>query len=362
MAIITTGDYHAIIHDRGGKRRVGELKGLNQLTWHRVRDDMSDAKITLNADKYGINEKLFSKLAPGRHELCLYRGDDRVWEGPLSLPTFTRDTITIAARDVTLYWYRTIMHAGYSSAYPNIETVVGRAERIAIAELARKEALGYNLLDYLHAHHSAGEAETSRVTLPYQMTLFEHIDDMAAKSGMDYTVLGRAVHLWDTSHSAMGRTAVVTENDFLSDVHVSYYGMELATFAAVTDGQGLVGTAGGDDPFYGEWEVLATAYDETDGVSPPSSAELTSQAQRNLSGRNPVPMQIRVPDNSSLNPNGVLKITDLVPGIYIPLRATLSNRKIQQVQKLDALTVDVTDKGEDLKVTMYPAAREDVVV
>ena len=346
------GKHTAWIMDRGGRRRIGQLQDMNMVRWNRVRDDISEATIQLTAKSTSAQAKLLNQIEPGRHELCLYRNNVRVWEGPITLPTFTSRGMEIHAKDVLYYAYRTAMHAGYSSAYPNIEYVTSRIKRIMVAELARKEALGYNILDYLVEHHLPTDAKTSRVTLPMEMTVFEHLDGMAADAGMDYTVVGRAIHLWDVSAPVMGQTRTVTESDFLSDVIVSLYGSELATRAIVTDGQGNWAAAGGDDPFYGEWEVLHTAYDETEG-------EMHSQAQRNMSGRNPTPLQVRVPDNSSLNPNGVLSVDDLVPGVYIPVLANINIRKVSQTQKLDTVKFEQTPDGETISVTMSPSTKAD---
>jgi hypothetical protein len=137
--------------------------------------------------------------------------------------------------------------------------------------------------------------------------------------------------------------------------------MELATYVAHTDGKGNWGDAGGTDPYYGEWEVLHQAYDE-DGQDPanpqdpPSVAELEDQARRtHLQGSKP-PLVVRIPDNTRLNPNGVLTISDLVPGVWIPLSASLPGRTVSQMQKLDSMTVEETaENGEEIKVTLSPA-------
>src|SRR6202000_182584 len=106
----------------------------------------------------------------------------------------------------------------------------------------------------------------------------------------------------------------------------SVYGMEFATRSIVTDGQGNWAEAdtevnGGVDPYYGLGETVKHTEVTTDGtaVATPTQADLISQADRNLVGRNPTPLQVRVPDGSEINMDGVLTIDMLVPGVYIPL-------------------------------------------
>jgi hypothetical protein len=352
------------VYDRGGKTRLAEITKLTLVRWNRVRDDISEATIQVNGLACQEQAPSLENIQPGRHEIVIFRGQDRVWEGPVTRTEFTSDSVEIHAQDVLYYTNRTVMHAGYSNANPNIDFVTNRIYNILVAELARKEALtpALNVVPFIVNHHTPNDAKTSAVTVPYQYSVWEHLDSLAARNGIDYCTVGRAIHIWDT-HERLGQTATVSDADFLGDITVSTYGSELATRAIVTDGQGNAGIAGGIDPYYGEWETLATAFDEeTDDGPPPGQAALESQAKRNLSGRKPTPLMVRIPDNSSLNPLGVLRLIDLVPGVYIPLRSDSTIKTIKQMQKLDSVTVEETAEGENIMVTMYPAAGDDGVV
>lgn len=364
MAINKVERHTVWIMERGGKKRIEQLTNIESVEWTRVRDDMSQAIIKVGANVNSEQAKFLASLAGavGRYELCIWRGTERVWEGPLSLVTFRKEGVEIMARDVMLYTARTIMRAKYDNSFPNTIFAVQRAKNVLTAELARKEALNppINVVPHIRDFQTPTDAKNSRVTLPYQMTVFDHVDDLAAKGGMDYTVLGRSILLWDTSKPALGTTATITEKDFLGELYVSVYGMELGTIAAVTDGQGGFGVAGAVDSYYGEWERLESPYDE-EATASPTKAELVSQAQRNLAGRNPVPLQVRIPDGSSLNMDGTLKMADLVPGVYIPLRATINLVEISQMQKLQVIKVIETSAGEDVQVTLYPASDPDEV-
>jgi hypothetical protein len=357
----------AFLYDRGATTLLGTLGPLSKVEWERLRDDISAASVTIAERSHECNTTL-GLAAAGRSELVIYRGDERVWEGPITHIAYQGESVTISARDVGHYVYRTIMKSEYNNSYPNITSAVHRVERILRTELVRMEAQDppINLLPYLTAHHNTGDAGTSSHTLPYEMTVYEHMDSLAARGGLDYTVVGRAMHLWDVHQPALGVLPTVSQKDFLGDVVITEYGMDLATVSVVTDGRGRWGEAGGADPYFGLVEILETAYDEATGdqwdenddqdpPEPPSEAEMRSQAQRILAGRNPTPVVVRVPDNSSLNPNGVLAIGDLVPGVHIPLVADLPGRTLSQLQKLDRVTVEETASGENIKVVLSPA-------
>lgn len=356
----------AALYDRGGVTRLGGLGQLSRVQWERLRDDISQASVTIES-RSAECDKTLGLAAAGRSELVIFRGGERVWEGPITHITHQGSGVKFKARDIGHYIYRTIMKQEYDNTYPNASTVTKRVGRILRSEMARMEAQDppVNVLPYLVVHEDPENAGTSSRTLPYELTVFEHMDALAARGGLDYAVLGRALHLWDT-HYSLGQTETVTANDFIGDVVITEYGMELATVSAVTDGRGRAGVSGEADPFYGLVEVLDTAYDESTGDAwddednddppePPSINEMKSQAKRILSGRNPTPVVVRVPDNSTLNPRGVLSISDLMPGVHIPLQARLPGRELSQLQKLDNMSVEENENGEEIKVTLSPA-------
>lgn len=349
------------VYDRGGTNLIDRIVNVSRVGWGRVRDDISDASLFITGANCADQETFLRSLRASRHELVIWRDDEREWEGPITRLHGTRNGFEIFAADVLHYTRRTTMRSAYDNRASNVTYVTTRARQIIQNELARKEALDppINVLPYLVEHHLPTDARTAAFTPPYKYQVFEHIDQLAAKSGMDYTAVGRAIHLWDT-HEPLGVfQEVATQADFLGDLSVTEYGMELATHSHVTDGEGNYGSAGDNDPYYGEVEILATAYDEEDEGPAPTNAAMESQAARNLSGRLPTPLQVRVPDNSTIDPNGVLKVPLLVPGVWIPVRADVIGFSVQQMQKLSTMRVEETGAGETVAVSLYPASIAD---
>lgn len=356
----------AYLYDRGGRRQIGNLSPLAMVRWERKRDDVSSATVVVQApDKMCAN--MLELAEAGRMELVIFRGNIRVWEGPIMRIAYHGDNVLLEAHDVMRYVVRTIMKGEYDNRYPNNGPVIDRIQRVMTAEVSRWEAVdpAANILphvQYIKATPPNVDAGTAAHTLPYEMTVFEHIDTYAARGGIDYTVVGRSILFFDV-HQSIGQTAMVTREDFLGDPIITQYGMELANYVAMTDGKGNFGEAGGPDPYYGIWEVLHQAYDETAGPvetnQPPSVAEMTSQAKRAWTSAHVPPLVVRVPDNSRINPNGVLDISSLVPGVHIPLNAKLPGRSVTQMQKLDSMIVEETpENGETIQVTLSPASSE----
>lgn len=350
----------AAIYDRGGKNRLGQIEPIVKISYGRKRDDMSQATVAVSKPSVECLN-LVDRVAANRHELVIFRGGERVWEGPISLITKGADYVEFQARDVGYYVYRTVAHAAYDSYNGGAGTpVVDRAYNMLVAELARKEALDppINVVDHItkiRADDIDWERQTLRSTDAYSMTVFDDIDSLAQTGGLDYTVIGRRIILNDT-RVPVGQTPPVTAADFIGEVILSEYGMDSATRAYTVGDAGMYGVAGGIDAYFGEWEIIEQMFDE-DSMVAPSQAALDRAAYYNLIGRPvPPPILLRVPENSRLNPNGVLSMKDLVPGVRIPLSAKFSNTRIVQMQKLN--TVNVTETAEDgeiISVSMVTA-------
>lgn len=353
--------HHVALYDRGGVTSLGFLDNVSLVRWTRVRDDISEAQVNLVRPSVECQEIL--KLAEAnRTEMVIFRGSERVWEGPITLIRDTNDMerVVLQAKDILHYVYRTNMQFEHDNRYPNTTTVVARFAQIINEEFARKEALDppYNVLPYLTAIEGPEGARTAAKTEPYEYTLFEHMDSVAARAGLEYTVVGRRLILFDGS-ALVGQAPVVTRNDIVGDVISTTYGMEGATLSAVTDGAGTVGIVGSVDGYYGLIEILDSAYDEeaADGAPPEAIpvSELRSQAQRNIAGRNPTPLLVRIPDGSTINPAGVLEMEHLVPGVWVPLQGSHLGRPIRQMMRFNDVRFEWSpDKGETIQATLGP--------
>jgi hypothetical protein len=367
------GNNRVFIFDRGGRVMRGEITPLTTLRYGRLRDDISTATLFVNG--FGKDcGALLSELRCWMHEIVIFRDGKRVWEGPVTRITAEPGQVEIEAKDVMAYIYRRIMRQGYNDAYrelPNGEKRGGLSV-VRRAALTTMNALAYddpNVLRWVTEIRHSDDAVQHRAVPDYSKMAWEEIDDLAANAGLDYTVVGRRIVYWDT-HRPLGRLPEMRDEHFSSPVHVSEYGMQLANHFGVTNNSGVYGIAERgiveQVPLYYGWvEQLVSAYGETEGDEGMELTDearvsleetLTEQADRGISPRWPTPVVVRVPDNSTINPDVNLGFDQLVPGVWIPVRAHGTIREVSQWQKLDSVTVEVTgDGGERIMVTMSPA-------
>lgn len=353
---------------------------LSEVKWSRDRDGISESSIIVQGNTACSRQRpLLSQISAKRHEMVVYRGNERVWEGPIFRISDEGDEIKIFAKDVLAYLYGTPLTRVWDNGIKadGVMPVTERLERIIRYELAHTRqgrALGgqmvtipgwetldppVNLLPHLDVRHFPNEAGTAAKTRAFEMTVGEHLANYGRSGGLDFTAVGRRILMWDTSRQ-IGDIQTVTEKDFYGNVLVSDYGADHTQAAYVVGQDGVYGEAVNPEwmDHYGPWSTVFNAYNEEGSVAP-TVGELNSQAARNVSGRSPVPVEVRIPDNSNVILSEKLRIEDLVPGTRVPLRATLNARALSQNQKLDHVQVTENGQGETVQITLTPATRAD---
>ncbi|AWN05531.1 minor tail protein [Microbacterium phage Ramiel05] len=373
----------ALIYDRGGTNRWRQLVDLTSVRWGRTRDAFTDSEIVLAGRSCDAQANVITGIEPRRHELVLWRGAERVYEGPILDVKTYRDRAVIRANDIGEYLKGTTLSQDYpwntgetvsaSSALmtervadilgieltEGYNMVVGTGGAAMTVYVPRWEELDppANVLPHIEIRRSDTLLTRSN-TLAFEMSVAEHLQNLS-EGGLDFTTVGRKLLIWDSAQS-IGRTRVVTDADFDGELEIIKSGSDHYSISHVSaqrdpdeDAASVpsVGNAGGQHPYYGVWTNIVSLSSE-DGDSNPTQDALNSQAQRDQVGRTPVPLEIRVPDNASLRTGRGLGINTLVPGVIMPVRADMNIRQVQQDQRLDKITVTETAEGEQIAVTL----------
>lgn len=369
--------HRAMIHDRGGARRLFDLQRPSSIEWTRRLNETSEASVLISARNCEGQADALGGIRSRRHELVIFRGEERVWEGPIREVSWRDDGVEIHAQDLKEYLDGDVL----SKAWPNeggggprymtdriaqildyeLFTPYAAVTGSGIVTVPRWETLDPPINLYPNLDIRSGQVLTRVSTEPFQMTIGEHLDRLA-ESGMDWTTVGRSLLIWDSA-DPIGRTRTLTEQDFHGEVTVYESGADYAAIAHVVaedeeaeeDAPKLViGSDGAADEYYGIWTHLATDQSES-GESGPTQAALNSQAYRQRLWRARMPLEIRVASGAGITLNETLRIGDLVAGVEVPVRATLNLREVSQVQRLEELSVSENDEGEQISVTLKPS-------
>lgn len=362
--------HSVLIFDRGGKRRISQPVDLAEIQWERAMDRKTQASLLITGQACREQSRILEQIEPRRHELAIFRGRERVWEGPITQTKSTSSYFKLDASDIIEY----LDHTALSKKWPNADgggppLMTARLKQIIEYELStnytvatgagnrlitRWENIGKpaNIKPYLDIR--AGTTLTRAVTEAFEMTVGEHLYNLGRSVGVNYTTVGRSLVIWDGS---IGRTRTVTEKDFSGDFEVISAGSEFFNVAHViateTDATTppSVGHATNDMSFYGPWETTISTSSE-DPSSSATPQELNTQARRAISGLYPVPLQLIAAQGASLILSPGLTMSELVAGVELPVRAKQNIRPVSQLQRLDEMTVRETAQGETITVNL----------
>lgn len=343
----------AYLATRGGKFYLGELSDIVRIKWQRRRDEISEAEVVISFVSEECH-RLVSEAEPCFHEIVIERDGKRVWEGPITYKRMEKDVAVLTARDVGFFMQRTVCKRKYSDAFKEGKkqaTVIDRAMRIIEREMIPMERAGANFLDHIVAIRHADDAKTSRVTSAYSQYVYDDLEAMAARGGLDYTIVNRSLYLHDT-HRFLGKGRMLSDDDFLDSLAVITYGVELAVGNYSTDNNGKHGDFIHTDTYYGPIELLASAYEIGQTTDKITVKELEEQSTRNARNRYPAPTVIRVPEQVRMAPDSVDELMPyLIPGVAFPLQTTVTGKTYEQMMKFDQLNVEESgDEGEIVRV------------
>lgn len=370
--------HQAVLYDRGGVRRIDQVVDLASVTWGRAIGKKTQATVTLSGRACRAQSTLLGTVQPRRHELVIFRGSDRVWEGPIVQAESTSTGFTIIANDILDYMeHRALTVPWPSPDHGGQPYMVDRIREILEHELATDytidtldgpvtipawESLDPPINVLPHLDTRGGTTRTYADTAAFEMTVGEHMYNLGRSLGVNFATLGRSLIVWDGS---IGRLRAVTENDFSGDFTISSDGADFFNVAHVSaesqDEEApspiVAGHAVNDLDYYGPWERIASAENEDTSQSGPSIEALATQARRSLAGRYPVPTALLTGSDSSLRLSPGVTINQLVAGVEIPVVAEQNIRQVRQVQVLQELRVSETAAGETVKVTLSGVGR-----
>jgi hypothetical protein len=359
--------YHEVwIADRGGTRMVGRVTGVTSLSYDRVRDDISRALVRVESPDTACCD-LLAETRTVRHEVVIFRNGERVWEGPITRLEYTDDMVEIEAQDVLWFASRAALEQTLDYRSPRVTSVVTVIGVILRDAFGPPDSSGFNVYPFLTPIVGPGDPRTAAEYLAYSTTVWALLDKFAVSSGIDYTVVGRRILWWDT-HLRAHVLPPLNDTHFQESIVVSEYGSELATRSYVTNNTGYASVATADQQwtaYYGLIDNVVTNYEEAKGTDAPTPAEaeaMLEQARRDIDGRTPAPVRLRLPGAVSLAPDFPVPFAQLIPGAWSRLTATRTCRNVSQWQKLNKVSVldDAGGERVSIEMTSAPVAAVDL--
>jgi hypothetical protein len=315
-----------MVVDRSGAT-VAVANVLTAVEWTRTLDAVSTAQATINPD--GDCCGRLGRISTWRCRLVIFRDGQYVWDGPITGITWSLGQVEIRAQDV-LAWL--------GDRWPHENKTFTNADLSDIAEWLIQD--GYQPDDPGHTVEVVGRAGVSG-SRSYSAGIGQTLDHLGqlAEAGIDYTAIGSKILLLPETHLVpVGR---LSDTDLPDGLEVSEDGTGLVTRWAVagSEDSGVIGVAGGIDPYYG----LHERYVEQTEITDQASADQAAQARLRTSGVVPVVIDTQ---QVTISPDAAVNVPSLVPGWCLDITSASTCRTVRQRLKITGLRVAETG-GDD---------------
>lgn len=336
--------YTARIHWRGGAlvKPLELMNHVSEVTWSRTLNDVSTAEVTLSKISDDCCREL-QDVHDWVHELSIYRNvrgtPELVWQGPIQTIRIRRETVVIEAADV-FAWLDKLVNT-YRVTYNTAAPIRGNRRRGTIVYMAQNH-LRLNLLesslsvprdypgimDYVVAREdglpviSVEKDGSAQADPPNSAIWTEYLGEIFRewiKRGLTWTTVGRSIVFRGFANQQTLPITRLSMNDFMGDVEVVRDGTNTATYGFATNqdtqdiAQGFTVGWGYSGTAYGRLDSLVEVNEEYETAAE-AQTELRQAARREIAGRYPTPLVIRVPDNSQISPDAPITMDMLVPG------------------------------------------------
>lgn len=356
---------------------IGEVTGLFEVVWNRLRDDISNANV-----KFMVQDccDLASQLSTVRHELHIFRDEEPVWEGPITRLEFEYDYVEIFAADVLWYAKKRVLERGYNYHFgtgPGAigpQSVINHASWLLSDQCFSRYGDQFDVDSRLHPISGPEDPVISKAVNAWSTTVWEDLDALAQYFGMDYTVVNREVYWFDT-HLDWNPIDALDEGWLSKFPRIVEYGEDYANRYVRTDGSGFAGVADGPpaqvELFKPYIDLLANDVDQTDpqnanqfipAPTPAMIAEWNVSAAKRVKDLSPPRTAVLIPGGTSLLPSCTWDINTLMPGSWFPVDITRQCRQLDEFQKLNELKVtEVGGSSETVAIAAASAPSERLV-
>lgn len=325
--------YGVRINRRGGAQPLARVTHPRAVTWERTLDVTAGAQVVIPW-RSDVCDPRLRQVDAWAHELQLERDGDVVFEGPV---TFVEDdpesgTVTIKAQDLSAWFPRRWIRTGYDYEKKPVDLSV-------IAEKAVRLGLsvsGVGVISFIDRHDCG--VKGSRYVAGGAATIKAELDDMS-KAGLNWTFVGRRLVLFGETQP-LATLAPLGQRHFTAGIKIQLVGAGTVTAARVI-GEGVEGEYTAPDElvdWYGRVETLAKA----DGELNAQGAFLSARRRVQAGQRTPVAIDT---GSAAFLPTAPVDITDLVPGVSVPLMVEGNMLTVEQNLRLEKLAVSWTDGG-----------------
>lgn len=342
-------EYTCNIVDRGGNPSLtAEGLPVSQVEWGRQLDATSTATLTIPTGEAPECCGILADVRAGRHEVVIWRDDEKVWEGPIVDIRTGRDQVVINAQDVTAYLARHTIPSRMCWGDSDTGTEGEPCDRppeelgtiaLEVLQAALGEHADEDVLPYLIVNPVGETGERDFEPYTYASDILEDL----GRTTLDYTAIGRRIVIGGPL--TFGTLAQLRCDSFAGDVE-SWEDATIAATRVIVRGDDVVGIASVDDPYYGVMDLVV----EDDTILDQTSADFA--ARQILATSRPPLVYVVTPSGSELSTDAPVCINQLVPGALVPVYLDCTCRPAVTVLRLTSVSVTYDNTGEHVKIAL----------
>lgn len=368
----------AAIYESGGVTFVGPLDRLINVTWQRIRDDISRASVSVEPACCAALGELGTVI----QELHIFRDGEPVWQGIITRIEYEDDQVQLFAEDILWVTKRRALERGYNYTF----TGGGGGPQSAVVHAG--DSLGprcyekygdpWNMGGNIIEVNGPSDPLMSRAINAWSMTVWEDLDYIAQYFGIDYVVVNRQVYIFET-HLDWNPLPALDEAWLNRNPRIVEYGNSFANRFIKTDGSGYAGiaTAGSAntdiytqyiDFVANEVEQLERQNDALNRGEPevPTPTELAAWRETAVSRLADIQMpqtSIVIPGGTTLLPTTTWDVDILTPGSWFPVEIDRACKSLSEYHKLNEVKVTETGtEGETVSIASSSAPATRVVL
>lgn len=329
--MLGSGDYAVVIGDwQAGRMYWQSPEGaLIEVDWSRELNEMSKASARITAPDSVING-----IEPWAHTMGIYRNGSLVWFGIIVQTTAKAGVVEIEAADGAKFFKhrRVPLHRLWQ-----------QHDATQVMRTHVEDACGYldacSMVENLVTHESRIWVNASYT--PSECMVDDVIDDLV-EQGLVWTINAGTLIIGPLP--GQYTTAQLSDKDLSGEFTVIKDGSDVVTDCHVK-GKGVWGQFREDSPL-----GLVQSIEKADGAV--REEECQQQAERRVKESAVTPRRLVIPNDSQLLPTAPLSIGELVPGVKVPIASTVTGINVASIMAVKSVKVNVSDKGEQVKVTL----------